>query len=81
MSIHQNLPVCYQVPYQIPLKIRSCAVKGNESEGVIVEPDGQMDMQTNILPTSIPVLELPDFLEEHMIIVTRSTSWIEPSGD
>jgi len=67
MAMHQNLPVCYEVPYQMPLKIGNRAVKGNESEtNVIVEPEGQMDMQTHILPIGIPILPLPEFLEEYV---------------
>ena len=61
MSTHQNMPICYEVP-----SIKNRSVKGNDCGGGISESNGPMNMNIHILPQSIPVLPLPEFLEAHV---------------
>jgi hypothetical protein len=69
MQRHQQLPKCVQ---QLPsLKLQkifchSTAIKENDSEGVIVEPNDPMNMDIHILPKGSQVLPFPEFLEEYV---------------
>jgi len=69
MQRHQQLPKCVK---ELPsLKLQkishhSTAMKENDSEGVIVEPNDPMNMDIHILPKGSQVLPFPEFLEEYV---------------
>ena len=69
MQRHQQLPKCVQELPSLKLqKIthQSTAIKENNAEGVIVEPNGPMNMDIHIVPKGSQVLPFPEFLEEYV---------------
>jgi hypothetical protein len=69
MQRHQQLPKCVQELPSLKLqKIthQSTAIKEKYAEGVIVEPNGPMNMDIHILPQGSQVLPFPEFLEEYV---------------
>ena len=68
MQLYQNLLRCKQVPSSIVQKFahHSNTIEENNSAGVIVVPNGQMNMDIHILPQGIQVLPFAEFLEENV---------------